>query len=105
MKWRLAIDDMLGHIRSIETKEFAWLYGGHDKLDNYFCSIDFKLTFYENLKEAATLLELALWKSKLIDQSFPSNDDNARTPNNMDHRFTCGADVIIPKVLSFILDR
>jgi hypothetical protein len=84
----LAIDDMLGRIPS----EHFW----------YFDSIEKQLTTFEKLEDAIPLLELALWKAKLVEQSYPSNDGEPTT-SKMEHRFTCGAEVIIPNVLSFII--
>ena len=46
------------------------------------------------LKEAMTLLELALWKANL-----PNNVDAA---DRQQARVTCGANIIIPHVLSFL---
>lgn len=56
MEWRSAIHDMLKQIPSIDSLE----------LQNYYDSINSKVTTYEKLKEmkaATTLLELALWKA------------------------------------------
>ena len=52
-----------------------------------------KLACYEQLKQATTLLELALWKAKLGDDSL-SRDQC---------RVNCGAQVIVPNVLAFLL--
>ena len=43
MKWRLAIDDMLGHIRSIEIEDDTWFIRDQHRLEKHFHSIDFKL--------------------------------------------------------------
>jgi hypothetical protein len=87
-KWRLAIDDLLGCIPSIDII----------KMNSYIRSISSKLTVYEKLKDIATLLELALWKS---------NSQNLKTKGNLRakklQRIMCGADVIIPNVLSFLM--
>jgi hypothetical protein len=42
-------------------------------LDSYFDSIDSKLYEYENLKDAPMLLELAIWKSKITEQTDLNN--------------------------------
>ena len=85
---RLAIDDLLGCIPSIDII----------KMNSYIRSISSKLTVYEKLKDIATLLELALWKS---------NSQNLKTKGNLRakklQRIMCGADVIIPNVLSFLM--
>ena len=56
MEWRSAIHDMSKQIPSIDSLE----------LQNYYDSINSKVTTYEKLKEmkaATTLLELALWNA------------------------------------------
>jgi predicted ribosome-associated RNA-binding protein Tma20 len=92
MKLRLAIDDMLGRIRFFNDRGF----------DAYVRSIDSKLTFFEKLKDAIPLLELAIWNAKLVEQSYPSNEDST-IDSKLQHRVLCGADVIIPNVLSFLI--
>ncbi len=57
----------------------------------------FKREHYALLKEDMTLLELALWKSSL-----PNNVDTAESRHEA--RVTCGANIIIPHVLSFLND-
>jgi hypothetical protein len=44
-------------------------------LDAYFVTINTKITFYENMREAPALLELAIWKSVII-QFQQTNDDS-----------------------------
>ena len=56
----------------------------------------FKREHYALLKEDMTLLELALWKSSL-----PNNIDAA---DRQQARVTCGANIMIPHVLSFLND-
>ena len=68
-----------------------------------FChAIHFRLEYYEVLKNASSELELALWKAKLVEQSYPSNEDST-IDSKLQHRVSCGADVIIPNVLSFLI--
>ena len=55
----------------------------------------YKSEHYKLLKDNMTQLELALWKANL-----PSVDATAR----QEARVTCGADIIIPHVLSFLND-
>jgi acid stress-induced BolA-like protein IbaG/YrbA len=55
----------------------------------------YKLEHYKLLKDNMTQLELALWKANL-----PSVDAASR----QEARVTCGADIIIPHVLSFLND-
>jgi hypothetical protein len=57
--WQSNIHAMLGGIPSISSKG----------LDSYFHSIDSKLSVYNKLKDAPALLELAIWKSKIIERT------------------------------------
>ncbi len=57
----------------------------------------FKREHYALLKEDMTQLELALW-----DANLPNNVDAAAS--RVDARVTCGANIIIPHVLSFLND-
>ncbi len=70
-------------------------------LDSYFDSIDSKLSVYENLEEAPTLLELAIWKSKLSEINGPLT-----TKMMMQCRTDCVmmVTIIVPNVLSFLTD-
>mmetsp|Transcript_37666 Transcript_37666/g.64239 ORF Transcript_37666/g.64239 Transcript_37666/m.64239 type:complete len:751 (-) Transcript_37666:6-2258(-) len=78
-----------------------------------FDVIHSKLLAYEQFKESLSLLELALWKSK-IDQSMHSHSsirNNLHTNNQHgsdvkgQYRVNCGADVVIPNVMEFLLDK
>jgi hypothetical protein len=63
------------------------------------------------VKKAMTLLELALWKAKLLNETYEkkcnvnevtkearSDDEAARK----EHRVTCGASIVIKNVLPFL---
>lgn len=50
---------------------------------------------HENKKEAATLLELALWKAKIV-------AEGAHLKIREECHVTCGVDCVIPGVLSFL---
>jgi hypothetical protein len=52
------------------------------------------------LKEAMTLLELALWKAKLNENE--SNNIDVETVGRKEHRVTCGASIVIKNVLPFL---
>lgn len=80
-KWRNHIQTMLKNIPSIPSKQ----------LETYVGSIVAKLAVYEQLQRVAPLLELCIWKSKLV------------TEGAAQHRINCGASIIIPNVLSFLL--
>ncbi len=57
----------------------------------------YKSEHYALLKHSMTLLELALWKSNLPNVDAAASRDEARV--------TCGANIIIPHVLSFVNDE
>jgi hypothetical protein len=91
--WQSNIHDMLGGIPSISS----------EGLYSYFRSIDSKLSVYDKLKDSPALLELAIWKSKIIQ----------RTDGNIDlldavMKIECRTDslsmvaIIVPNVLSFL---
>ena len=84
---------MLKHIPSITP----------EALRAYFESINSKLSIYENLKDAPMLLELAIWKSKIEEQT--DGNINLLTP---DMKMECRnisiemVGVIFPIVLPFL---
>ena len=103
-QWQGNIHDMLRGIPSIDF----------DALDDQFTTIDAKLTVYEIIP-AVPLLELAIWKSKLLElavwkskicecaQHDPSTMGNVSGMERSQCRDNCGACVIIPNVLPFLL--
>jgi hypothetical protein len=70
-------------------------------LDLHFCCINSKLSVYAELKDAPVLLELAIWKSKIDEQ----------TDGIIDMKMECRIDslsmvvIIVPYVLSFVNDQ
>jgi hypothetical protein len=73
-----------------------------------------KLTYFENefpkLKEATTMLELAVWKMKMNEKSHQDMATQSQKKVKTDEssirqqcRITCGADVIIEYVLPFLI--
>ena len=60
-----------------------------------------RLFCYEQLKEATTLLELALWKSKIDEKSSDENDTNT-VINRDQYRICCGADIVVQHVLLYL---
>ena len=62
------------------------------------------------LKEATTLLELALWKTKLLNEKEDNCNLNVKAKKakidaesaRKGHRVTCGADTVIKNVLPFL---
>jgi len=91
-KWRNTILDMLEGIPSIAT--------GYER--HYRC-IDAKLTIYVRLQSVTTLLELALWKSKLLELGHSEPNVTLSAMEMQKLRMSCGAAVIIPNVLPFLL--
>jgi hypothetical protein len=91
--WQSNIHDMLGGIPSISSKG----------LDSYFCSIYSKLSIYGKLIDAPALLELTIWKSKIIEQT-----DGNIDLLDADMKIECRTDsltmivIIIPNGLSFL---
>ncbi len=90
MLWQENIHDML---RNIPTVDF-------DALDDHFTAIDAKLTVYK-ITDDMSLLELALWKSKIRVQHGLSMGKLSSTERSQ-CRENCGACVIIPRVLPFL---
>ena len=68
-------------------------------MDSYFRSMDSKLSAYKG----STMLELAIWKSKIVEQT-----DGAIYPLDADLKMACHIDsltmvgIVIPNVLSFL---
>jgi hypothetical protein len=95
-KWKADIQDMLGRIPAISTID----------LNSYFYTIDSKLATYENLSDAPTLLELAIWKSKMT-ETCDWNKDTL----GIAIRMQCRVDsitmvkIIVPNVLNFLYDE
>ncbi len=72
----------------------------------YFGSIDSKLCIYEKLKDAPVLLELVIWKLKIMEQTGGNIDRFSA-----DMKMECRTDsllivaIIVPNVLSFLKDQ
>ena len=54
------------------------------------------------VKEAMTLLELALWKAKLLNETSDEKKCNVDEVAKREHRVTCGASIVIKNVLPFL---
>jgi hypothetical protein len=95
--WKINIHDMLQKIPTMIPPRKDW---EHDD-DNDFASIDSQLAKYQHLQGVAPLLELVLWKSKILEQS---------NGNLLDERMKlqCRFDslsmvsIVIPNALSFL---
>ena len=100
--WKAQIRAML---QSIPTVMSFVNDDGNDRelVNDYFFSINSRLANYEQLPDVALLLELALWKTKIMERC----DGN---PINCNLKLTCRIDslalvnFIIPNVLSFLVD-
>ena len=88
-QWQESIHGMLMQIPFISK----------NGMDSYFCSIDSKLSAYEG----STMLELAIWKSKIVEQT-----DGVIYPLDADLKMACRIDsltmvgIVVPNVLSFL---
>jgi len=74
-----------------------------DKMDH------FKAEHHTCVKEAVTLLELALWKAKLGEKEENAAEGRTKKKAKLDgesvrkeKRITCGADMVIKNVLPFL---
>ena len=106
-KWRMGIKNMVERLSSVKSGAI---------LQNHFNNIDAMLQNYERmyqqLKDATLLLELALWKSKIVESELAHSFGTTGTRNidQMDEntadreqcRISCGAVVVIPRVLSYL---
>ena len=93
-KWRMEIKQSVEGLPSPDSSCF----------EGHFDSIHSKLATYEleypKLKNAAFLLELALWKSKIDEQMVDdTNDWRGQCLIN------CGGDVIVPNVLPYLISN
>ena len=89
-------DDKTGEI-------LQWMEGVMDKIDHY------KTEHCRYVKEGITLLELALWKAKLLDEMEDHSEEGHTKKVKVDakaarkeRRITCGADTVIKNVLPFL---
>lgn len=84
-KWTREVDDMINAFpeSKLDRKRSSWVNRVYSKLVQY-----------EELKQAAVMIELALWKAK-IEQSSTSS------ASREDCRMMCGASLIIPLILPY----
>jgi len=80
-----------------------WMDSVMDKMDHY------KAEHYRYIKEGITLLELALWKAKLLGEKEeyaaegePKKAKVYTESARRERRITCGADMVIKNVLPFL---
>mmetsp|Transcript_23524 Transcript_23524/g.38441 ORF Transcript_23524/g.38441 Transcript_23524/m.38441 type:complete len:238 (+) Transcript_23524:2-715(+) len=93
-KWRMNIKNMVKEVSSI---------GNLNPMLAHFDKIHSKLVTYERkypqLKDATSLLELALWKSKV--DELGGGEQTANMKNEC--RISCGAAIIIPNMLPYLI--
>eukprot|EP00985_Skeletonema_marinoi_P016273 scaffold8685_cov82-Skeletonema_marinoi.AAC.2 len=89
------------HEKTVAIKQ--WMDSVIDKMDHY------KAAHHRYVKQAVTLLELALWKAKLDDKDENGAAEGRTKKVKLDaesvrkeKRVTCGADVVIRNVLPFL---
>jgi hypothetical protein len=111
-RWRTEIMTEINRINQVLPNTRAddktdtirqWMESLVDKMDHY------KAEHYRHVKEGITLLELALWKTKLCEKEDNSGKGSSRKKAKVDaesyrreKRVTCGADVVIKNVLPFL---
>lgn len=95
-QWQANIYDMLRNIPSddYEVDDICSVEGCFDTIES-------KLDDYEKLPDPISVLELAIWKSKMAEQH-GQDVDNISDMARSQCRDECGASVIIPFVLSFL---
>lgn len=86
-KWWADIDRMLSALGLVSCEA------------DYCLEIHNKLSYYEHYREVATLLELTVWKTKVMIECEGNSDPTIRSQA----RGNCGAPVIVPQVLSFLI--
>ena len=109
--WRTEMEEEINRINQVlpdsqrrdKTDEIMqWMDSVMDKMDH--C----KALHCRYVKEAITLLELALWKAKLAEKE--ENSAEGRTKKvkldsesvRKEKRITCGADIVIKNILPFL---
>jgi hypothetical protein len=101
------INQTLPNIQSVEKSQAIqqWFESVNSRIDHY------KSEHQTLLKEAMTLLELALWKATLLNETDGKkcNVDVMTKKAKIDteaarkeHRVTCGASIVIKNVLPFL---
>ena len=102
-KWRLRVKKM---VEDISSDNNDWDSKEHT-FKSYFDTVHSKLVTYEAeyqlLKETAFLLELVIWKSKIDESMYGHLDDDSAADLRGQCRINCGADIIIPNVLPYLI--
>ncbi len=101
-EWKDNIHGMLQRIPTMIS--FSEVEEKYDN-DEYFNSLNSQLINYEHAQDVAPLLELALWKMKILKHSY----GNLFSNNENDVKLMCRTDsfsmfgIIFPNVLSFLV--
>ena len=82
------------HQRTVTIQQ--WIRSVLDRMEHY------KAEHQILLKEAMTLLELALWKAKLEENGSNIDTESVEVVRTQ-HRVTCGANIVIKNVLPFLV--
>jgi len=99
------INQVLPNLDAVDKSQAIpqWMESVLDKMDHY------KAKHCRYVKEGVTLLELALWKSKLGEKEESSEEEKSKKKVKLDaesarkeRRITCGADIVIKNVLPFL---
>lgn len=112
--WQANIHEILSRIPTFTSEDTNTHRGNifprriptisNESLDTYFGSIDSKITIYEQiLRDARTLIELAIWKSKISERYVQKNEHSAtnmRKGRRIDS--VSMVTIIVPNVLSFL---
>ena len=101
--WRDDMAKMMTKPIPFQTSKKAWLSNVKSKLSHYEAA-------YQRLKEATSMLELALWKTKLDELNGQIKGNAHRKKRKIEYselrnqyRISCGADIVIHHVLSYLL--
>ena len=109
--WRSEMEEEINRINQVlpdaqtrdKTGEIRqWIDTVLEKMDH------FKAEHYRYVKEAITLLELALWKTRLGEKEDSSKEGRTKKAKvdavsaRRERRVTCGADMVIKNVLPFL---
>ena len=117
--WRNEIKNAIQVFHDDSNPRLKLLPGSAEKRRRFICSINTKLSQFENeyakVKESIVLLELALWKKRMREYASEQNDGNILN-QSMDRlgldeeetsrekcRISCGSDIVIEHVLPYLV--
>ena len=93
------INQTLPNVRANETARAIqqWITRVFSRMEHY------RNEHQTLLKEAMALLELALWKAKLLNKTDDEKRCTVDEVTKKEHRVTCGASIVIKNVLPFLV--